>query len=173
MNSINIPLVGKNSYCASQPFIANPSLTTIGNFVSIGENVRIGHGEHPLKFLSTSPYFYLDNLGWKSDKTPSHNEYWEYKPIKIGNDVWIGDNVLIKNGVCVGDGAVIGMGAVVTKDVPPYAIVAGVPAKIIKYRFDEETIQKLLKIKWWDFDDETLKKLPYENLLAILDILSK
>ena len=76
----------------------------------------------------------------------------------IGNDVWIGKRAIIKAGVKIGDGAVVGAGAVVTKDVPPYAIVAGVPAKIIKYRFDEDTIAQLLKTKWWNLSDEELEK---------------
>lgn len=167
-NYIYVPKIekcdcGKNSYCAAQPSIATP-LTKIGNFVSIGKNVIIGHGEHPLNFLSTSPYFYFDNLGYKNDETNSHNEFWKYAPIHIGNDVWIGDNVCIKNGLTIGDGAVIGLGAVVTKDVPPYAIVAGVPAKVIKYRFDSDTIDRLLKLKWWDLDDAFIKKIPYDNI---------
>ena len=164
--------VGRNSYCSIQPFIANPQ-TKIGNFVSIGENVRIGHGRHPLSFLSTSPYFYYDVLDWKSNKTNSHNEYWDYAPVIIGNDVWIGDNVLIKNGITVGDGAVVGMGAVVTKDVPPYAIVAGVPAKVIKYRFDDKTIEKLLDLKWWNLDDSVLKDVPYDNIEDAIQYLLK
>ena len=146
-------------------------MTKIGSFVSIGENVRIGHGEHPLNFLSTSPYFYFDKLRWKSDETPSHNEFWNYKPVNIGNDVWIGDNVLIKNGITIGDGAIIGMGAVVTKDVPPYAIVAGVPAKIIKYRFDSNIINQLLTLKWWSLSDNIIKKIPYDNIDEAISFL--
>ena len=75
----------------------------------------------------------------------------------IGNDVWIGTNVLIKSGVTVGTGAVVGAGAVVTKDVPPYAVVCGVPAKVIKYRFPEEVCAKLLASEWWNMSDEDLK----------------
>ena len=79
----------------------------------------------------------------------------------MGNDVWIGENAHIMSGVTIGDGAIVGSEALVTKDIPPYAIVGGNPAKIIKYRFDEYTIEKLLKIKWWDFgEDELVKIIP-------------
>lgn len=77
-------------------------------------------------------------------------------PIKIGNDVWIGRDAKIMDGVSVGDGAVVATGSIVTKDIPPYAIVGGVPAKVIKYRFDEVTIEKLLELKWWDFSDKKI-----------------
>ena len=79
-------------------------------------------------------------------------------PVTIGNDVWIGANVCILPGISIGDGAVLAAGAVITKDVPPYAIVGGVPAKVIKYRFSEDIIKKLLKIKWWNWEEEKVKK---------------
>lgn len=166
------PNVGRCTYCANSVYIVSPD-TSIGAFCSIGQNVRLGHGEHPLNFLSTSPYLYLDAFGYKTENTPHHNEFWAkaIQPITIGNDVWIGDNVIIKNGVTVGDGAVIGAGAIVTKDVPPYAIAAGVPAKIIRYRFDERTVRRLSETKWWSLPDDVIKTLPYDNMEETLTLL--
>ena len=122
--------------------------------------MRIGLGGHPLNLISTNSIFYSEN------KTAIRNDWRckisfnEHKPTKIGNDVWIGEFVTIVGGVNIGDGAVIATKSVVTKDVPPYAIVGGIPAKVIKYRFDEETIGALLQSKWWDLpDDEIGKKL--------------
>ena len=171
IQKINIKNVGKCSYCASQPVVWNAEETQIGSFVSMGARVTIGMGEHPTHFLSTSPFLYLDGLNFKADKTPSHNEYNKLTPVFIGSDVWIGDDVKIKNGVKIGDGAIIGASAVVTKDVPPYAIVAGVPAKIIRYRFSEDIISELLNLKWWDLDDEVIKQIPYDNINSAIEFL--
>jgi acetyltransferase-like isoleucine patch superfamily enzyme len=129
------------------------SNTTVKNFTAIGRDSTIGLGRHPLNYVSTQNIFY---------KTNNLNNSW-VKPIDlpplsitIGNDVWIGVEAMILDGVSIGDGAVIGARTVVTKDVPPYAIVVGQPGKIIKYRFDDETIKELLKINWWDFSDEKI-----------------
>ena len=83
---------------------------------------------------------------------------YPYKRVKVGNDVWIGTKVIVMGGVTIGDGAVIGAGSIVTKDVPPYAIVAGVPAKIIRYRFSEEIVKELQNIKWWNLPEDILKE---------------
>lgn len=129
----------------------------IGKYCSIANETAVGMGTHPIKFLSTSPLFIATQNGtghsWLTDK-----KFDEYRQVTLGHDVWVGAKVLIMGGVKIGTGAVIAAGAVVTKDVPPYAIVGGVPAKIIKYRFDEETIQCIMKSKWWDLPDNILKE---------------
>ena len=130
--------------------------TEIGSFCSIAAGSSIGGGSHPTDWVSSSPVFYKGRNVLKTNF--SQNEYKEYKKTTIGNDVWIGSSCRIKGGVTIGDGAVIGMGSVVTKDVPPYEIWAGNPAKFIRKRFDDETIDKLLKIKWWDLPDEKLEE---------------
>ena len=128
--------------------------TRIGSFCSIGSNVRVGGGSHSLAWVSTSSVFTSNKDAIK--KKFAQFDYNPFLRTEIGNDVWIGDNVLIKGGVTVGDGAVIGMGAVITKDVPAFSVVVGNPAKVIKARFDQETVDMLLKIQWWNFSDEKL-----------------
>lgn len=134
----------------------NISNCTIGKFSAIGRNCNIGLGRHPTDLLSTR------NLFYKKEKLSPHwakpISFNESLPISIGNDVWIGINTIILDGVTISDGAIVAAGSVVTKDVPPYAIVGGTPAKIIKYRFDEETIQKLIKLRWWELTDEQISK---------------
>lgn len=131
----------------------------IGKFSSISNDVYVVANTHPLEMVSTFPGFYDSVIPRFPYSTNSFNDFILTEngyECEIGNDVWIGRNVLIKGGVTIGDGAVIGMGSVVTKDVPPYAVVAGVPAKIIKYRFAEDIIDELLKIRWWDWDLEKI-----------------
>ena len=161
--------VGKYTYSSKSIEVQHPD-TTIGKFCSIAANVMIGPGEHPLDYLSSSPCFYTGMFGWKNRKC---NFKIVADPCKIGNDVWIGYGAFIKAGVTIGDGAIIAAGAVVVKDVPPYAIVGGTPAKIIKYRFDEETIKALLELKWWDLDDEIIQQIPYENINDAIDFIRK
>ncbi len=137
---------------------AKISHTTIGKFCSIGPNVVCGWGVHPLYGVSTNPAFYstAKQNGFTYSKV---TKIEERLPITIGNDVFIGANVTILDGVTIADGAVIGAGAVVSKDIPPYAIAMGCPIKVVKFRFDEAVIEKLLALKWWDKDERTFKKV--------------
>ena len=133
----------------------NSSLTAdIGRFTSIAPGVECNHGVHPYTYpyVSTSPMFF--SIQKQNTKTfAEENTFVESKPrLTIGNDCWIGQNVFIAGGVHIQDGAVVLAGACVVKDVPPYAIVGGVPAKVINYRYDDETVCFLLKIKWWRKD---------------------
>lgn len=130
--------------------------TTVGNFTAIGKDTVIGLGRHPLNYVSTNSIFYKKNR--MRNDWATQIDFKQNLPIKIGNDVWIGRDSKIMDGVTIGDGAVVATGSIVTKDVPPYTIVGGVPAKVIKYRFPEEVIEKLMKLKWWDFSDEKIKK---------------
>lgn len=131
----------------------------IGKFCAISYFCVIGATRHYIDRLSVSAFPYVKELGFVEE---SHRIV---EPVTIGNDVWIGCHSIVKPNVCIGDGAVIGANSVVTKDVPPYAIVAGVPAKIIKYRFSEDIIAKLLELEWWN--------LPYELIRNHISLWQK
>lgn len=145
--------IGKYTYIANNAHI---SQTCIGRFCSVGPNLLCGWGIHPTNGISTSPMFYSTHKQngitlSKADKIE------ERKQITIGNDVFIGANVTILDGVTIGDGAVIGAGAIVSKDIPPYAIAVGSPIRILRYRFSEEQIAALLRIQWWNWDEDKLR----------------
>lgn len=131
--------------------------TSIGKFCSIGPDCRIGMAKHPSNtYVSTYPAFY--SSGKQFPKTFADRDYFqEYIETEIGNDVWIGANVIIPGGIKIGDGAIIAAGAVVTKDVPEYTIVGGVPAKFIQYRFNKDEIEFLLREQWWNRDVDWLQ----------------
>ncbi|MBU3073909.1 CatB-related O-acetyltransferase [Clostridium estertheticum] len=139
-------------------YTVNNDKLIIGKFCSIACKAKflMTSGNHTMKSLSnyTFPIFYEE---W--DLPVSHiTDAWDNKgDIEIGNDVWIGYDAIIMSGVKIGDGAIIATRALVTKDVPPYTIVGGVPAKVIKKRYDDETISKLLKIKWWNWTYEKIQ----------------
>lgn len=145
--------IGNYSYVSRNSNIHN---SKIGNFCSIGPNVTMGFGDHPTKFLSTSPVFYENCM--RFDLFSKEMIYNGKARVIIENDVWIGANVFIKNGVSIKNGAIIGAGAVVLSDIPEYAIAVGVPAKVIKMRFEQHRIQQLLKMKWWDWPAQTIKE---------------
>lgn len=134
------------------------SIDSIGAFCSIAKNVHFTEGNHPLQCITTSQIIYNSEFGFCNNNVSIHELETRNDKSKIGNDVWIGRDVTILPSVNIGDGAVIGTGAVVNRDIPPYAIAVGVPAKVIKYRFTPDEIEKLLKIKWWNWSDEQIKK---------------
>ncbi len=147
--------VGRYSYLSKN---ASVSCTEIGSFCSIGPNFISGWGIHPLNGLSTSPMFYSTEKQ-NGFSLAAENKIEERKMIRIGNDVFIGMNVMVLDGVTIGNGAVIGAGTVVSKDVAPYTIVAGNPMRVLRKRFDDETIRHLSAIEWWNWSDERLKEV--------------
>ncbi|WP_207541285.1 CatB-related O-acetyltransferase [Sabulicella rubraurantiaca] len=118
--------------------------TKIGRYCSVGSRVITSPGRHPLDWMSTHPLVVRRSTTRFFENTD--------RVVRIGNDVWIGDGSKLMPGISVGHGAIIAAGAVVTKDVPPYAIVGGVPARIIRFRFNEDTVQRLLRLEWWNYD---------------------
>lgn len=150
---------------------------SIGKFCSIAGDSKIGMGIHSLSHISTSSLFTSSKNGTGVMWTRKQS-FEEYKNVTIGHDVWIGQNVLIVGGVSIGIGAVIGAGAVVTRDVEPYCVVGGVPARVIKKRFPDSVIEKLLKSEWWLLEDKILKDnielfqhpLDDDNLSKIIEL---
>ena len=131
----------------------------LGAFCSIGPGARVGGlGSHPVNWISSHPVFYSSKMQ-VGVTFAKEDKFQEERFTLIGSDVWIGANAIIMDGVKVGDGAIVAAGAVVTRDVPPYSVVGGVPAKLIKFRFDERVRNALLDWKWWELPSETLKHL--------------
>lgn len=160
--------IGKYSYIGRGCLF---NYVTMGNYCSVAEGCKVGAASHPLSWVSTSPVFHQGTNVLRRNFSRHHYECFD--TTVIGSDVWIGLNVFIKAGVKIGNGAVIGACSVVTKDVPPYAVVGGNPAGVLKYRFDEATIAALDMSKWWELGDEDIIKLSSafqkpEELLALL-----
>ncbi len=129
----------------------------LGRFCSVGPRVVFGGGIHPTDTVSTSPLFYSPNGQCGLTLTADQPAEVERERITVGHDVWIGANAYVRDGVNVGIGAVIAAGAVVVSDVPPYAIVGGVPARVIRYRLPPDTVQGLLATRWWEWDLDRLR----------------
>jgi len=148
---------------------------SIGRYCSIARNCEIGVANHPIDWLSTHP-FQFDLTIFKNNDDYNHviKKDWKlHSKTMIGSDVWIGAKVIINTGISIGHGSIIAGGAVVTKDVPPYAIVGGIPAKIIKYRFEENVIIKLLDLEWWKIDLKELNDISFNNINSAIIELSK
>lgn len=161
--------VGTGTYFAENSVFFNCS---IGRYCSVGPNVRIGLGIHPSRTLVSSyPAFYS-----KTKVSPvsfaDKNYFKSSVRVTIGNDVWIGYGATIKDGVTIGDGAIIGANALVVHDVLPYEIVGGVPAKVIRKRFEDGDIDFLLKFKWWERDVKWLEK-NWHDFLDITEFRKK
>lgn len=164
-------VVGRYSYFGPRCIVADAK---IGRFCSIAADVSIGTGGHPLgKNAAMHPIFYLSRPPlWDLAQT---DQFTEFAPTTIGSDVWIGTKAVIRDGVTVGHGCVIGAGAVVTKDTEPYGIYVGVPAKLTRFRFPEETREKLLALQWWDKDFDWIRSraelfLDVDRLTGISEI---
>lgn len=161
--------MGAFSYCMSY---LGPT-TSIGRYCSISWSNSILGIDHPTDRITTHivsfrPY-YTDDINRRLGGGPTPVDFATDSPVTIGNDVWIGQNVLIKSGVSIGNGAVVAAGAVVTKDVPPYAIVGGVPAKIIKYRLPEDVRAMATEIQWWNYAPNAFDGLPMERPIDFLN----
>jgi acetyltransferase-like isoleucine patch superfamily enzyme len=160
----------------------------IGRFASIAANVVMWNANHHVDSISTNVILENASTDWCADwtKIPQADEWIKRNKIKfsekksnkkktiiVGNDCWIGNGAILLQGVTIGDGAVIGAGSVVTKDVPPYAIAVGNPARVVKYRFNEEHIKALLKLQWWKYGADILIDTPIEDISKSIEIIKK
>lgn len=166
--------VGKYSGMNESCYIAR---ATMGSYCAIGARTALNPFNHPVDWLSTNEFqYHPSSFNWvdeyndfrRLERTPDM-----FKFSVIGNDVWTGHNVNVMGGVNVGDGAIIAAGSVVTKDVPPYAIVAGVPATIKRFRFSEKIVERLLELKWWDLELSDISGLPFRDIERCLDMIEE
>jgi acetyltransferase-like isoleucine patch superfamily enzyme len=160
-------VIGRHSYGKPNVilFAGDSARVSIGSFCSLASAIEVmPGGNHPTDMVTTYP------IRRRLAGTEQPGEPWSKGDVAIGNDVWIGRGVKILGGVTIGDGAVVAAYSVVTKDIPPYAIAAGVPARVVRQRFPEEIVASLLRIKWWDWEDavvlERVDDLASNDLLA-------
>jgi acetyltransferase-like isoleucine patch superfamily enzyme len=146
--------VGSYTYVADDCQVSHAD---VGRYCSIGPQLLVGLGRHPTDWISTSPVFFSP-AAQCGTSFADQSHFQERARVTIGNDVWIGARVYIRDGVTIGDGAIVGAGAVVTRDVPPYAIVAGVPATVRRLRFPPADVERLLAVRWWDWDPERVRQ---------------
>ena len=144
--------LGRYSYTGPNTTIMHAS---IGSFCSLSWNISIGGADHDYTRITQHSFLYSDRDGLRGNNSPAYDRF--SKNLHIGSDVWISAGAVVTRGVTIGHGAVIGANSVVTKDVPPYAIVVGAPAKVVKYRFNDDIIDQLLALNWWDWTLEEIK----------------
>lgn len=162
--------MGRHSFCGYDCEISHAD---IGSFVSIANGVVIGGGRHPMEWVGMSPVFYEGRDSVKAKFSTHARE--PVQRVRIGHDVWIGRSAIVLPGVEIGNGAVVGAGAVVTKNVPPYAVVAGNPARLLRYRFGEAIVSRLAATAWWDLDDDALRRLGpcFDDVERFLEVAEK
>lgn len=153
-NNIQESIIGDYSYTSENCQIIH---STIKKFVNIASYVRLNPSQHPMSWASQHHMQYRKELFGFGIDDESFFDWRREKKVEIGNDVWLGHNVVIMGNVTIGDGAVVGSSSVVTKDIPPFAIAVGNPACVIRYRFEQKTIDALQNIAWWDWDYEQIK----------------
>jgi acetyltransferase-like isoleucine patch superfamily enzyme len=152
--ALDTVVLGDLSYVSRGARVWN---ATIGRFCCIGPEALVGLGRHPTReFVSSHPAFYSTRAQAQLTFV-REQKFEEFRPVTIGHDVWIGARAIVLDGATIGDGAIVGAGAVVTGDVPPYAVVSGVPAKVVRYRFDEATIAAIQASRWWDLGLDVLR----------------
>ena len=162
--------------------------THVGRYSSLSNGLHIGQSGHPIEWLSTNPFQYqrppfiaapgfLDRGLFEEDQKHVRPELSKmlstHKPTIIGNDVWLGHGVYVKNGVKIGDGCVVGSRSVVTKDIPPYSVAYGTPAKVARLRFSEDVVERLVSLKWWDFAPWQLRHVEFPNIIKALDQIAE
>ncbi len=187
----NVGEIGAFTYCGGGKSVFE-NVKSIGRFCSIAKDVHIGISDHPTDYITTHGFVRMHawTKTWPNTLSEWHKkninsvvsarQIWlnrqqsvKYAPVVIGNDVWIGDGAFISRGGTIGDGAIIAARSVVTKNVPPYAIVGGIPAKIIKFRFSSEIISELMKVQWWLYGPSSLNNANFHDINHVILSIKK
>ncbi len=170
--------IGDYTYIGRETSLCAADKIKIGKFSCIGNRVLLNPAMHPMDWLSVHPFQYKRELDFKLyGNMPANTSSIDFeecpKKIEIGSDVWICENAIILGGVTIGDGAVIGAGTVVTKDIPPYAVAVGNPAKVKRYRFEQNIIERLIKSQWWHLPYSFIQTLPFNRIEECLNLIEK